>query len=113
MRRALLMIGCALLLSGTSMGATETWSNVSLVDTSCAIKSKDHPDAHMKACALQCAKAGFGVIAGDGTFLKFDAEGNSRAVAALKGSTKADHLRVTVAGDRQGDTIKVTSLRLE
>jgi hypothetical protein len=32
--------------------------------------------------------------------------------AVLKGSDKKDHLRVNVSGDVQGDTIKVTSVKL-
>lgn len=79
----------------------------------CALKVKDQPDGHTKACALQCAKGGFGVVVEDGTILKLDEEGNSKAITALKASNKADHLRVTVEGQRHGDTIKVSRLRLQ
>jgi endonuclease YncB( thermonuclease family) len=44
--------------------------------------------------------------------LRFDAKGNEHAVAALKSAQKKDHLRVTVTGVRDGDTIKVTSLKM-
>jgi hypothetical protein len=33
-------------------------------------------------------------------------------VEALKTSDKKDHLRVDVSGDVQGDTLKVTSIKL-
>jgi hypothetical protein len=45
-------------------------------------------------------------------FLKFDAEGNKKVVEALKASEKKDHLRVDVSGEAQGDTLKVTSIKL-
>src|SRR5689334_9443770 len=84
----------------------ETWKNASLVDANCSGKVKDNPGAHTRACALQCAKSGFGILTSNGTFLKFDSEGNEQATAALKSSQAADHLRATVTGDREGDTIK-------
>ena len=96
-----------------SAAAAESWKNVPIVDTQCAPKVKDAPDAHTTACALQCSKHGFGVITADGSFLLLDDVGNKKAVAALKATGRTDHLRATVTGDRQGDTIKVTSLSLE
>ncbi len=96
-----------------STAAPETWADVALVDTQCAPKVKEEPDAHTTKCALQCAKHGFGVILADGSFLILDETGNKRAVAALKATKKTDHLRATVTGDRQGDTIKVASLSLD
>ena len=41
-----------------------------------------------------------------------DAAGNNEIVEALKASGKKDHLRVDVTGDVQGDTLKVTSIKL-
>lgn len=93
--------------------AAESWSDVPLVDTQCAPKVKDDPDVHTTKCALQCAKHGFGVITADGSFLLLDEAGNKKAMAALKATKKTDRLRATVTGDRQGDTIKVSSLSLE
>jgi hypothetical protein len=48
----------------------------------------------------------------DKGFLKLDADGNARIAEALKASDKKDHLRVDVTGDVQGDTLKVTSIKL-
>jgi hypothetical protein len=93
--------------------AAESWSNVSLIDTMCSTKAKEQPDAHTKACALQCAKSGFGIVAADGSFLKFDDNGNAKVLAALQATKKSDHLRVSVTGERQGETIKVSSVRIE
>lgn len=93
-------------------GAAETWNRVSLVDTQCIDRVKKDPDAHTRQCALQCSKNGYGIITADGTFLPLDEAGNRKALEALKGAKHADHLRVTVTGERQGDAIKVSSLTL-
>jgi hypothetical protein len=90
----------------------ETWNNAVLVDTMCATKIKANADSHTRSCALQCRNGGYGILTSDGTFLKLDAAGNQQAVAALEASSQKDHLRVTVTGERQGDTIKVQSLKL-
>jgi hypothetical protein len=95
------------------MAAPETWSHAALMDNQCATKFKDNPDKHDKKCALQCQKAGYGIYTEDGTFLKLDTAGNQKALDALKNTSATDHLRVTVTGERQGDTIKVASLKLD
>lgn len=93
--------------------AAETWKNVSLIDSQCATKVKDDPDAHTTRCALQCVKNGYGILASDGTFLPFDAAGNKQAEVALKATRKEDHLRATVTGKRQGNVIIVSHLSLD
>jgi hypothetical protein len=65
-----------------------------------------------KACGLQCAKSGFGIIAADGSFLKFDDRGNAKVLAALNASKKTDHLRLSVTGERQGEVIKVSTVKI-
>ena len=107
----------ALVVAGLSLApaafAAETWKNVSVVDTNCLAKVKAKPDEHTTKCALQCEKGGYGLITSDGTYLKFDAAGNEKMVAALKATKKTDHLRATVTGDRDGETIKVSAFTLE
>jgi len=90
-----------------------TWSNVPVVDTMCIGKVKANPDAHKRTCALQCSKSGYGLITPDGSYLKFDEAGNEKTVAALKASKKEDHIRATVKGTREGETVKVDSITLE
>jgi len=92
--------------------AAETWNDVSIVDANCSAKVKNNPDAHTRNCAMQCAKSGFGILTADGTYLKFDSHGNDQVVAALKTSQAKDHLRATVTGERDGDTIKVQSVKM-
>jgi hypothetical protein len=104
---------CPLVLFAVPFLCTaETWKDASLVDVNCSGKVKDNAGTHTRACALQCAKSGFGILTSDGTFLKFDGEGNEKAAAALKSSQANDHLRATVTGDREGDTIKVKTLKM-
>jgi hypothetical protein len=93
--------------------AAETWKNVSIVDTMCATKVKADPDKHTTSCALQCEKGGYGLFTADGSYLKFDKAGNDKTVAALKATKKTDHLRATVDGQRDGETVKVTSIALD
>jgi len=110
---AALAMAAVLLLGAVPAPAAETWKGVPLVDTQCASRVKSDPDAHTTKCALQCSKNGFGIYAADGTWLKLDEAGNKLAEAAIKGTKKTDHIRATVIGERQGDTIKVASLTLD
>ncbi len=95
------------------MLAAETWKNVAFVDAQCVDKVKANPDKHTKKCALSCEDGGYGILTPDGKFLKFDAAGNTQALAALNATTKTDHLRATVEGTLAGDEIKVSSFKLD
>lgn len=106
------VLGGALLFALPLLCAAETWTAVPLVDVTCSAKVKADPDTHTRDCALTCAKSGFGIVTADGAFLKFDDSGNQQAVAALKTTRKKDHLRVTVTGQRTGESIQVTGLKL-
>ena len=110
---AALAMAAVFFLAAVPALAAETWKGVPLVDTQCASRVKSDPDAHTTKCALQCSKNGFGIYAADGTWLKLDEAGNKLAEAAIKGTKKTDHIRATVTGERQGDTIKVASLTLD
>jgi hypothetical protein len=105
---AVMMLAVAL----PAFAAAEAWNNVAIVDTQCAAKVKADPDSHTRDCAMACAKSGFGIVDKDGNYLKFDANGNAEAVKLLQSTTKKDHLRVSVTGEKQGDTIHVQSLKM-
>lgn len=90
----------------------ESFQDVPVVDVKCSKQAAANPDAHTRDCALGCAGSGFGVVTKDQGFLKFDAAGNAKILAELKASSKKDHLRVNVSGDVQGDTLKVSSVKL-
>jgi hypothetical protein len=106
------LMGFAVLLALPGLCAAETWRDVVLVDNSCAAKVKANPDSHTKDCALKCSDSGYAVVTSDGAILKLDAKGNEEAMGALKATSKTDHLRVTVSGDRDGEMIKVKSLKM-
>ena len=94
-------------------GANETFTNVPLVDVNCSKKVAADPDSHSRACALKCEKSGYGILTKDNKqVLKLDAKGNAEIVAALKASDKKDHLRADVTGVVEGDTIKVSTIKL-
>jgi hypothetical protein len=93
--------------------AAETWKDVSVIDTACLAKVKADPDKHTTECALKCSKSGYGLLTTDGSYLKFDPGGNEKTLAALKATKKADHLRATVVGERDGETVRVTSIEIE
>jgi hypothetical protein len=100
------------LLALPLVASAETFNNVSVVDVNCSKKVAATADAHTRDCALKCAESGFAIVTSDKKIIKFDAEGNKQVEAALKASDKKDHLRVDVTGDVDGDTIKVTSVKL-
>lgn len=87
----------------------ETWSGT-VVDVSC--KGKDLA-SHTKKCAMGCAKSGFGLVTADGKFIKFDEEGNAKALEALKASSKDADLKATVKGTMDGDIIRVESISID
>jgi len=89
-----------------------TFNDVSILDVACSKKAAATADSHTRDCALMCKESGFGIVTADNKFLKFDADGNAKMLEQLKASDKTDHLRVNVSGDVQGDTIKVTSVKL-
>ncbi len=87
----------------------ETWSGT-LVDVMC--KGRDLA-SHSTKCAVNCSKGGYGLVMGDGKFLKFDESGNARALAALKKTTKEKDLKAKVTGSLDGDLVKVDSIDLQ
>ena len=71
-------------------------------------------EAHTKECALmpECIKSGYGVYTDDNKYLKFDEAGNRKALAAIRATKQLDDLEVEVTGQVNGDTIKVSTLKL-
>jgi len=96
-------------LSFTAAAGAEVW-NGSIVDVMC--KGKDLA-SHTRQCALGCAKSGFGIVLPDGRFLKLDEAGNTKALAALKASTKEKDLKAKVTGKRNGDVVQVEAVEIQ
>lgn len=94
--------------------AVQTWNNVALIDQKCSTKFKPSTvDTHTRSCALACESSGYGILTSDGTFLKFDKAGSQKVLDELKASTTKDHLRATVSGELEGNTLKVQSIKLD
>ena len=87
------------------------WRNVPLVDRTCADTASVQPDDHPRECLLLCAASGYGIL-DEGTWIALDEVGDEMALEALRATRKEDHIRVDVAGDRDGSVIHVTSLTL-
>jgi hypothetical protein len=112
MRRLASVVMLSALCVAPAFAAMKSYQNVPVLDVGCSKKAAANPDSHTRECALACAKSGFGIMTKDQQFLKFDAAGNEKIVEALKASPKKDHLRVNVNGDVEGDTLKVSSVKL-
>lgn len=71
-------------------------------------------EAHTRECALMpaCQKSGYGVYTDGNKFLKFDAAGDRKALAAIRASKKLDDFEVEVTGEVKDDTIKVATLKI-
>ena len=112
MRRKFAILALAAVASASVLSA-ETWKNAPFLDAQCLDEFQSNPDKHTAKCARACEDGGYGILAADGKFLKFDASGNEKAAAALKDTKQTDHLRATVEGTLDGDRIKVTAFRFD
>jgi hypothetical protein len=102
-----LVIFCALFAAAIlTATAAETFTGT-LIDVQC----KDNElTTHPRKCAISCAKYGYGLKESDGSFLKFDEQGNVRALTALKRSTRVQNLKASVTGTFEDGVLKVDSL---
>lgn len=107
MKKLALLTAAASMLSVAAFAET---LNGTLVDVMC--KDKDLA-SHTTKCALGCAKSGFGLVTGEGKFLKFDEAGNAKALAALKATKKESGLKAKVDGTVDGDNVQVSSVEIE
>ena len=92
----------------SALALAESW-NGTVVDVAC--KSKDLAN-HTKSCALGCSKSGYGLVTADGKFLKFDETGNSKALDAIKRTSKDKDLKATVTGSIDRGVIRVESIAI-
>jgi hypothetical protein len=92
----------------SALAFAETWSG-SVVDVNC--KSKDL-SSHTRDCAIRCSRSGYGLVTADGKFIKFNEQGNAKALAALKASTKENDLKAKVTGTLKDDVIEVESIEV-
>jgi len=115
-KRLLLVLSVLTLLSTLPLSAEAV--DGYLMDTMCSVmmadKGVEGAKKHTKACGMapDCKKSGFGVVTLDSVFLKFDTEGDKKAVELLEGTDKTDNIQVTVDGEVDGKKIAVKSLTL-
>jgi hypothetical protein len=107
MRTVISLIAFALLFGAAAWA--DSWSGT-LVDVMC--KDKDLAN-HSRQCAINCSKSGYGLVLADGKFFKFNEGGNSKALEALKASSKDKDLKATVTGKLDGEVIQVESIKLD
>ncbi len=130
MKGYFLSLSVAALLGGVSLGASEPAVKIEgiLMDKHCAPEAElriEQPprlfeggrvvaEAHTRDCLLraECRQSGYVVYTNDDKFLSLDAEGNRKALEAIRASKKLDDFEVAITGQVQGDTIKVRSLTI-
>lgn len=111
------LIGLCLFAGLTAMASAAQVDGI-LIDKMCSTKAltggQSAAVAHDRDCLLQdgCIKTGYGVYTADGKYLKLDAAGDAKALAAIKASKQKDNFKVRVTGDVTGDSIKVINLKL-
>jgi hypothetical protein len=117
MTRKFLGLGLVVLLAGVALaGAKSTKLTGYIIDNACSTRAAGENGAekvknHTVKCAQmpKCAESGYAVYS-DGKLYKLDAAGNKQAADILK-NTKAERgVQVSVEGDVDGDTIKVTKI---
>jgi hypothetical protein len=109
---------CGLTLSGVALRAADekaadkgTSFHGVLIDNACGAKKKTEADAagHPVSCAKKssCEESGYQLVSGS-DHLKFDDKGNKLAKEYLE---KNDSTKVTVEGTKDGENLKVTSIK--
>ncbi len=68
---------------------------------------------HTKECALEeaCAASGFGLVYGEGKWVKFDEKGDKLAADMFAQSKKEKDFMADVVGELKGDKLVVASLK--
>ncbi len=100
------------ILSGFAFSAAlyaESWTGT-VVDVMC--KGKDL-SSHTRECAVTCAKGGYGLVLGDGKFVKFNEAGNAKTFSMLKKLTREKDLKAKVTGKLDGEVIQVESVEFQ
>jgi hypothetical protein len=109
----------ALLAVTVAGGAAQTRSlKGHLVDVMCAshhASEAGYAEKHDKACLLmdECVRSGYSLVTADHKVLKLDARGNQLALDLIKKTNRQNDWTVTIDGQVTGDTLAVTSLRLQ
>ena len=87
----------------------ESWTGT-VVDVMC--KGKDL-SSHTRECAVSCSKGGYGLVLGDGKFVKFNETGNAKTFSMLKKLSKEKDLKAKVTGTLEGEVIQVETVEFQ
>lgn len=116
MKNLMLALLVTVMAVATSLAQSQTVTGT-LIDNMCLKPGSSRAEAaeHTRECALMpdCIESGYAVVAADGTAYKLDEKGNTDVVAALKASSKASNLTVSVTGTIKDGTIAVSSITLD
>ncbi len=117
MKVGLLILVVALALGGAGVWASDSKTMTGyLMDTTCAKKhagEKGFAETHDKDCLQMCAEGGFGVLTGDGKFVKFDGQGNKKVAQLLKDTQRDTGWKISVTGVMKGSMLAVESISLQ
>jgi hypothetical protein len=120
MRKLMLTVVLALAVIGVTHAMASNSDPVTvkgyLIDVSCATKhagESGFAEGHDKDCLLMCAKSGFGVLTGEGKFVKFDDDGNKKVEAFIKETDTDSGWKVQVTGQVTGEKMTVESIALD
>jgi len=109
--RATIVLVLAAMMSALPAAAGE-WSGY-LMDTMCVAKKLGQAASHTAECMRDCRHSGFGLATKEGEYLKFDEQGNAKALRALNETEKKDNLLVTVRGELNQGVLHVDAIRFE
>ena len=87
----------------------DSWTGT-IVDVMC--KGKDLA-SHTRECAVTCAKGGYGLVLGDGKFVKLNETGNAKTLNMLKKLTREKDLKAKITGKLQGEVIQVDTIEFQ
>lgn len=118
MTRKTLLVGMVLLLAGIALAKENKSVKLTgyIIDNACSVRASSENGAdkvknHTVKCAMMpsCAKSGYAVFA-DNKLYKLDEAGNKKAAEILKNTKAEKGVQVSVEGEVDGDTLKVTSI---
>ncbi len=109
MKRLSIVVMVVLALATLGVAGEKSTVNGFLMDKSCGAKPERAAN-HSKSCTEKCAGSGLGVVA-EGKFIAFDETGNQLGADLLKNTKQTKGIKVTVEGTREGDVLKVSSIK--
>ncbi len=120
MKRFLGFAGVAAIVVGLAAGAAAQAEPVrgTLMDIACSshhATEAGYTESHDKKCLLMdgCVKSGYSLVTADKKVLKFDAKGNELALNLIKNTNHDKDWKVAVDGTVKGDTIAVTTIKMQ